>query len=94
MSRDATVVVNELGKITGGLGLAVGLAISSDGSCDCSEAPITLGVAEAAGGAFWGVIIGVIVGAEKWTTVYSPSRLALTGGAAHGQARIGLSVRY
>jgi hypothetical protein len=83
--------------VGGGLGLLVGLAISADGSCTgegCDAAPITVGLVQAAAGAIWGLAIGGIVGAEKWTTVYAPGRVALTGGASQERALIGLRVRY
>jgi hypothetical protein len=59
-----------IGAILGGsLGLVLGLALSSDYEAE-SLSLLTATSAFASAGALWGMGIGALVRAEKWTTVY------------------------
>lgn len=78
-------------------GLVVGPVLVSDtGSFarDYSTNMIGLAASSAITGAMFGLVIGAVAGAEKWTTVYSrPTRIGFSR-ARNGVSVIGLSIRF
>jgi hypothetical protein len=78
--------------IGGVLGLALGFAAAEIEGNQALVLPVTM--LYASSGALWGLGIGGIVGAEKWTTVHaSPLRLAV-GRAQSGATTLGLSMTF
>jgi hypothetical protein len=85
--------------IGGGLGVLVGAAFMNETRTTSSEfgdgasAPLAFGLVGAAEGALYGLIIGAIAGAEKWTTVYErPVRFGVL--QAGNRPALGFSLRY
>lgn len=80
--------------IGGGFGLLTGLLYdNADIGFNGSQAPILFGVVGAAEGAIYGVLIGAIVRAQKWTTVYERP-YGVTAGFDGNRASAGLSIRF
>jgi hypothetical protein len=83
--------------IGAGFGGLLGVAIMSDDSYDYdfdkSQAPLIFGLVGAAEGAFYGVVIGAIAGAQDWKTIYRrPYSVSIA--PAPDALRIAVSVRY
>jgi hypothetical protein len=85
----------KIGLVVGGaFGALLGLAVMNDDSYtydfDKNAAPVVFGAVGAVEGAFYGVIIGAIAGAQDWKTVYErPYRVTLA--PDHSGVRLGLS---
>lgn len=79
--------------VSGGLGLALVLSLAEVGDVTAGDVMAVTAV-YAISGAMWGGAIGAIIGAEKWTTVYSqPYRLS-AGITRSGAPAVGLSLAF
>jgi hypothetical protein len=80
--------------VSGGMGLLLGLAFA-DATDDATTSDVIAVAAVYAGsGALWGGAIGGVVGAEKWSTVYSqPYRLS-AGVTRSGAPAVGISLAF